>query len=91
MNETWSKDQKIFTVKITKYCVNISLCIVILLSNSYLIQARHQRRSQVFPSDTVHKTAINNLGLQKKIRFILCCKNFNTLFSANITNVFETG
>ena len=43
VNETQFKDQKIFIVKITKYCVNIS--IVILLSNSYLIQARHQQRS----------------------------------------------
>ena len=24
VNETWSKDQKIFILKITKYCVNIS-------------------------------------------------------------------
>ena len=38
VNETQFKGQKIFIVKITKYCVNIS--IVILLSNSYLIQAK---------------------------------------------------
>ena len=43
VNETQLKDQKILIVKITKYCVNIST--VILLSNSYLIQARHQQRS----------------------------------------------
>ena len=43
VNETQFKNQKIFIVKITEYCVNIS--IAILLSNSHLIQARHQQRS----------------------------------------------
>ena len=29
VNETWSKDQKIFIVNITKYCVNINVSCVL--------------------------------------------------------------